>query len=57
MNLHADGDNGEYDGGGCGGGGGDEGGGVGGDGDYDGLKGEWNYATGQKLQFSSETLQ
>ena len=40
MNLHADGDNGEYDGGGCGGGGGDEGGGVGGDGDYDGLKGE-----------------
>ena len=45
MNLHADGDNGEYDGGGCGGGGGE--------GDYDGLKGEWNYATGQKLQFSS----
>ena len=24
MNLHADGDNGEYDGGGCGGGGGDD---------------------------------
>ena len=27
-----------------------------GDGDCDGLKGKWNYATGQKLQFSSETL-
>ena len=26
-------------------------------GDSDGLKSEWNYATGQKLQFSSETLQ
>ena len=28
----------------------------GGDSDCDGLKGKWNYATGQKLQFSSETL-
>ena len=32
-------------------------GGDGVDGDCDGLKGEWNYANGQKLQFSSETLQ
>ena len=38
-------------------GGGDDEGSVGGDGDCDGLKGEWNYANGQKLQFSSETLQ
>ena len=50
FNLYADGD-------------GDDGGGdsddVGGGsaGDSDGLKSEWNYATEQKLQFSSETLQ